>query len=313
MTFITHVAQEKLADSLIIQSALTRNVLKAVEAVAVSTGLRVLGAIEKPLSKDAIAALLHAHANPGGGPVKLDLPAVERAVALRQFKAWFSPILDVATMQVVSAEVTPRWESPERGPFTGTESLAQVVDRAAMPAVSRAVLLGAFASGGLWKQMRWQGSIAVPVDDLLGVPDFWAALPELARKNGVNGTISLVISANRFSDNLAAAAFAIARAAMDGFSVTIRVTDAAGFDGLTRAATCSVVSFPAEWVESQPVAMKHLNDYAGTSRAILQASGVSDSGLLARLGAAGVRRATGPVIGNVASPADTYDSHLAIH
>jgi CheY-like chemotaxis protein len=242
MTFITHVAREHLADSLIIQSGLTQNVLKAVEAVAVTSGLRVLGAVEKPLSRDAISALLYAHANPGAAPARLDAAAVERAAALRQFKAWFSPVLDVSTMQVVAAEASLRWESPERGPFTGRESLQQVIDPAAMPAVCRAVVASAFATGGLWKQMQWPGTLVVDVDDLLGVPDFWSGLFEFAKKNGVNGAVSLGISGERFAADKAGAAFALARAAMDGFQVTLQVNDAAAFEGFTAAASCNTAT-----------------------------------------------------------------------
>src|SRR5512140_760791 len=113
MTFINQLAREKLADSVIIASGLAPGVLKAVEAMAIASGIRVLGAIEKPLRKDALASMLYVHAHPegrtGAGARTPDADAVERAVELGQFRAWFSPVLDVQAMRVVAADVVSRW------------------------------------------------------------------------------------------------------------------------------------------------------------------------------------------------------------
>jgi CheY-like chemotaxis protein len=315
MTFIGHLASEKLADSVIIASGLTKHVLKAVEAVAVASGLRVLGAIEKPLTKEAIASLLHAHSNPSAdapGSV-LDREAAERAVALRQFKAWFAPILDVGAMQVVAVEASPRWEIPKGGVRTGADEVNGALHADAVAPVARAVIQSALATGGLWRQMGWKGGLALPIERVLLADDeFWTWLPSMVKKNGVTGSVSIVLNAELFAQEPARAAFALARSAMDGVTTTIRVRHGDDLAGLAQVASCNVLTCPVEWVDSQPVAMKYMRDLASRMGAAIGATGVSESAALTRLGSAGVRRAQGSAVGPAASSTDTYDSHLAV-
>ncbi len=314
MTFIGHLAKENLTDSVIIASALTRNVLNAVEAVAVASGLRVLGAIEKPLSKEAIASLLFAHMNPAAdaGGATLTRDAAERAVALRQFKAWFEPVLDADTMRVVAVEATARWENPQGDARTGAGDVNASLEADAIAPVARAVILSALASGGLWRQMGWKGEIAIPLQRaLFGDDEFWTWLPPMIVKNGVAGAVSVLIDAALLGQEPQRAAFALARCAMDGIATSIRVRDGDDLALLDRAASSSTLTCPVEWMESRPVELTQLRSHANRLRAVIGVTGVTDRAQLAQLGAAGVRRAQGTAVGAAASQADIYATHLA--
>ena len=227
-------------------------------------------------------------------------------------KAWFEPILDVGTMRVVAAEAVPRWESPQHGTLMGTERLGPMLQPDAEAAMARAVAQSALASGGLWRQMGWRGHIVIPLGSaLLRSDDFWPALSEAIKKNGVTGTTGCVIPGSAFTTDGPRAAFAIARAAMDGVGMTIRVTRAADLDAIGVVAACNVVTCPAGWVDGQPDALNSLRDIAGRIGATVGVTGVTDAAMLAKLGTAGIRRAQGPAIGLPASAADTYEAHLA--
>lgn len=316
MTFISHLAQERLADSVIIASGLAPGVLKAVEAMAVASGVRVLGAIEKPLRKDALASMLYLHEHPaggeGGGVPAIDAAAVERAVELGQFKTWFSPVLDVQSMRVVAADVVARWESPEHGIKVGDEELEFLLELPAAPAVMRSLIQSSLAAGGLWRQMGWSGMLTLP-SGLATVRDsaLWDWLPQTVRKNGANGTVALGIDAAIFARDPARGAFGVARAMMDKYFVNVRLRLPADLDGLKMLAACNVVTCPVEWVEGEPAAMRRVRDFAARFGADVGVSGVDSAAQLARLAGAGIRLAQGYAIGRPASAAETYDSHLA--
>lgn len=316
MTFISHLAHEKLADSVIIASGLAPGVLRAVEAMAIASGMRVLGALEKPLRKDALAGLLHLHEHPArvgasaGAPFEVD--ALERAIELGQFRAWFTPVLDVAFMRTVAADVVPRWESPERGVLLGEVDFAPVFVLPAGPAVVRAVVTAALNAGALWRQMGWAGLLTMPV----GVAatqdgDFWDWFAAAIKKQGAGGSVSVAVSGSLFVDEPARASFAVARAMMDGYHVGIRVQDAAELDALTALAAANVVTCPVAWVEGNAKAMQQVHALVSRVGAELGVSGVDDAAMLGKLARSGVRRAQGLVIGRPASAAETYDTHLA--
>jgi CheY-like chemotaxis protein len=316
MTFISNLAHEKLADSVIIASGLAPGVLKAVEAMAVASGMRVLGALEKPLRKDALAGLLHLHEHPAAAGTSAGMPfeqsAIERAIELGQFRAWFAPVLDVAFMRTVAVDVVPRWESPERGVIMGEADLAPVLALPSGPAVMRAVVAAAFNAGGLWRQMGWTGLLTLPV----GVAatqdaDLWDWLAAAIKKQGAAGTVSLTVTGALFVAEPARAAFAVARAMMDGYHVSVRVQESTELDALSALAAANVVTCPVSWVEGNTSAMDGV--YALVSRigAEIGVSGVDDAALLGKLARAGIRRAQGNVIGRPASAAETYDTHLA--
>lgn len=316
MTFISHLAHEKLADSVIIASGLAPGVLRAVEAMAVASGMRVLGALEKPLRRDALAGLLHLHEYPAEAGASAGMPfepaAIERAIELGQFRTWFTPVLDVTFMRTVAVDVVPRWESPERGVIMGEADLAPVLALPTGPAVMRAVVAAALSAGGLWRQMGWAGLMTMPAS-LAATQDAesWDWLAASIKRQGANGTVSLAVAGALFVADPARASFAVARAMMDGYHVSVRVQEPEELDALSALAAAHVVTCPVRWVEGNASAIKSV--YALVSRigAEIGVNGVDDAAQLGKLSRAGVRRAQGNVIGRPASAAETYDSHLA--
>jgi EAL domain-containing protein (putative c-di-GMP-specific phosphodiesterase class I)/DNA-binding NarL/FixJ family response regulator len=119
MALIRKVAERNLASSLIIMSSLERPLMASVETMAQAYGIRVLGAMEKPVTVKKLQALLalleapskEVHA-PGATPA---FTAEEVAEGLRnnQFEAFFQPKVDVMTRALKGAEALARWRHPE--------------------------------------------------------------------------------------------------------------------------------------------------------------------------------------------------------
>ncbi|MHB8839355.1 MAG: response regulator [Gemmatimonadaceae bacterium] len=317
MTFIGHLAQEHLADSVIIASGLAPGVLRAVEAMAVASGIRVLGALEKPLRKDALDGMLFVHRNPpvpGASPATstLDSLTVERAAELGQFRAWYAPVLDVAFMRTVATEVVPRWESPDRGVVSGDAALGDIFDMPAAPAVMRSIVTAALNAGGLWQQMGWNGVVTMPAG-LAAIRDggFWDWMSDTVRTHGANGTLAVTVDGALFARDPARGAFAVARAMMDGYFLVVRVQEPDEVRALNALAACSVITCPVRWLAEAPAAMERVYEFASRMSAEIGVHGVEDAAMLGRLARASVRRAQGPAVGRPASAAETYDTHLA--
>ena len=314
MTFIRQLAQWKLTDSLIIASGLAPGVLRAVEAVAVASGLRVLGAVSKPLGKDSLASLLHLHRHPQGsaGTGVIDAPAVDRAIALGQFKAWFCPILDVAELHTTAVEVIPRWESTEHGMLVGDEALASVDALESAPAVARAVMQGALSGGALWRQLGWRGTVTIPLGiGALRDEDLLDWLQSHARSSGMTGGgLAISIAAKAFAVDAPRAAFALARALMHGYPITVHVRLRGDLDVLGLLTSCNVITCPASWVTVEPALMRRVRELADRLHADVGVTDLDNAQLLGNLHDADVRYAQGPAVGRAASAAETYDSHL---
>jgi CheY-like chemotaxis protein len=317
MAFINELARERLTDSVIVASAMAPGILKAVEAMAAASGIRVLGAVEKPLSREALEGLLQLHAHPsapraaGGAPAP-DAAAVERATELGQFKPWYRPVLDVTSMRTVSAVVVPRWESPIHGTFEGDDDLDFLNGLPSAAAAMRAIVLAALDASGLWTQLGWNGVITLPPGvSMLHDAAYWDWLAGAVRHHGANGTIAISLNAAQFAAEPARGAFAVARAMVDGYYVSLRVQEPAELDALKKLAACHVVTCPVSWLDANASAMRALHDFASRMGAEIGVSGVDDAAVLGRLTGAGVRRAQGAAVGRPATAAETYDAHLA--
>ncbi|MCX5760310.1 MAG: response regulator [Gemmatimonadetes bacterium] len=314
MTFIRHLARERLTDSLVIISGLAPSVLRAVEAVAVASGLRVLGAVSKPIGKDTLASVLHLHRNPAGSSGadgELDVAEVERGIAMGQFKAWFSPILDLSALHVTGVEVNPRWESTERGILMGPDALAAVDALPAAPAVTRQVIQGALMGGALWRQLGWQGTIVVPLglgalqDE--GLLDWIQAKAKASGMAG--GGLAVSLDAGAFAQDAARASYALARALLHGYPVTVHLRNATDLTALNLLTSCNTVTCPDTWV-AVPDLFKRVVALARRVQADIGVTGLDNAQQLAALHDEKIHTAQGPGVGKPASAAETFDSHL---
>lgn len=112
--FIGHVAQEHLARSIAVVSAMDPALLHTVQVMAQASGLRVLGAVEKPLSPGKLTHILSLYeAQPAGiGPddsIHVDVEQVRKALADGDIVAYFQPQAEFANGKVVGVEALARW------------------------------------------------------------------------------------------------------------------------------------------------------------------------------------------------------------
>lgn len=120
MAFIRHLGEKLPGVPVIIASALDAVLLGSVAKMADAYGVRLLGVIEKPVTRVHLAQLLAAgdserRPRPSPPPPKFSLAEIEAGIRNREFEPFFQPKLDMKTGAVVGAEALARWRHPQQG------------------------------------------------------------------------------------------------------------------------------------------------------------------------------------------------------
>ncbi|MGE8186586.1 EAL domain-containing response regulator [Pseudomonas sp. NPDC086278] len=122
LTFLQKVAVSKQVKSIIICSALSADLRRAVHQLVGLLGLTLLGDVGKPVSGEAVRALLNKHlaAPPversqlAGSPLAR-VDEVRRGLIEEQIQAWYQPKFNLQTGEVCGVEVLSRWLHPFKG------------------------------------------------------------------------------------------------------------------------------------------------------------------------------------------------------
>jgi len=122
MEFIRHLGQANSAASIIISSAKERSLLNSVGKMARAYGVRLLGAIEKPVTLDGLEDQIARHKPPKPQPERafaaapgFSLEQILHGIRQKQFEPFFQPKVGLATGRILGAEALARWRHPEQG------------------------------------------------------------------------------------------------------------------------------------------------------------------------------------------------------
>ncbi len=128
LELLRHVAHSGSRAAVLITSAQELAVLNSVETMCQAYGVRPLGVIEKPVTRDVLAALLQQLKAQASDPAPLspaspssalapafDLDAILHGLGQGQFEAYFQPKCELATGRIVGAEALARWRHPAHG------------------------------------------------------------------------------------------------------------------------------------------------------------------------------------------------------
>lgn len=122
MEFIRHLGELHMGISIIIMSSLDSALITSVEKMARSYGLRLLGAVEKPLFLEQLKKLLVMHQQAQKKTVRataskasFGLDEVLQAVREGQIKLFLQPKVELKTGRLIGAEALARWVHPEQG------------------------------------------------------------------------------------------------------------------------------------------------------------------------------------------------------
>lgn len=122
MEFLRHLGNVRSNISIIVQSALDGALIASVGKMAQAYGLRLLGAVEKPVTLARLEGMILRHETAPLAAKRAATPppgfAIEeilQGVRHKQFEPFFQPKMDFATRRISGAEALARWIHPQHG------------------------------------------------------------------------------------------------------------------------------------------------------------------------------------------------------
>lgn len=197
--FIRALAQFGFDGELVLVSGEHRRIVQAAVRLARAHGLRVLGALNKPVQAEALQALLQqppvpVPRGPGadGTPAWMSRAELERALAQGELHNQYQPKVDLRSGRLAGVETLVRWRHPVHG-LVAPDAFVAFAERENMvQALTHHVLREALAQMRRWDELGLALLVAVNISmDDLDALDFPDRVAEIAQQE--RGTLTRLV------------------------------------------------------------------------------------------------------------------------
>jgi EAL domain-containing protein (putative c-di-GMP-specific phosphodiesterase class I)/CheY-like chemotaxis protein len=118
MEFVRRLGQSGTRTSVILGSALERNLLASVAIMSDAYGINLLGVCEKPLTPAKLLPLISRHQPAQADSARLSNPVftieeIVQGMQNNEFEPFYQPKIDLATGLIKGAEALARWRKPD--------------------------------------------------------------------------------------------------------------------------------------------------------------------------------------------------------
>jgi EAL domain-containing protein (putative c-di-GMP-specific phosphodiesterase class I) len=226
--FIGIVAQERLARSIAVVSAMEPALLHTVQVMAKASGLRVLGCIEKPLTPGKLTTVLSLfETEAGGGAVVSDivvsLDEAREALAHGEILPFFQPQAEFGNGKIIGVEALARWRLAD-GRMVPPAVFVPVMEAGGL--IDELTSLMLVQSCAWWK--RWQArgldlkiSVNVSAHNLTG-PEVADRYEAVLREHGLSPEqVILEITESSVMSDTARGLGMLARLRLKGFGLSV--------------------------------------------------------------------------------------------
>lgn len=226
--FVRCLVDRRYGGDLILVSGENDRMLQSAESLVRAHRTTVLGRLHKPVTREAVAALLGKWAphSPGKSDVAKKVYGVDEvraAIARLELVNYYQPKVEVATGHVKGVEALVRWRHPLDGMVYPDQFIGVAEEHDLIDDLTAVVLRGALAQA-----RRWQGlglalrmSVNVSMDNLrsLNFPDFAAG--QAAAAGVSTDDVVLEVTESRFGKDLKAPLEVLTRLRLKRFSLSI--------------------------------------------------------------------------------------------
>ncbi|WP_374354376.1 EAL domain-containing protein [Thermomonas sp.] len=147
LSFIRRLGEAGVGASLIVTSSLDRPLLDTIETMSAAYGMRLLGAVEKPLSQEQLAELIALHwrakpnpERPRPGAAAFTLDEILAGLRADEFEPFYQPKVELRTGRVKGAEALARWRHPRHGIILPYAFLGLLEDNAQISELTWSIL-----------------------------------------------------------------------------------------------------------------------------------------------------------------------------
>jgi EAL domain-containing protein (putative c-di-GMP-specific phosphodiesterase class I)/CheY-like chemotaxis protein len=230
MELVRHVGERKIAVSIILVSALDGVLLGSAASMTQAYGVKIIGTIEKPATREKLLAVLANYRAPKTGTGRLKSAAFEptpedvlAGIGAAQFEPFFQPIVELATGKVIGAEALGRWRHPTRG-VLGPEAFLPPLARAGfMDELSWIMLALTAMEADRWRNAGLRLLVSVNVSGTsLADPGYADAVTQIVNGQGLEPSeMILELTETEAILNVASALENLTRLRMKGFGLAI--------------------------------------------------------------------------------------------
>ncbi len=226
--FIGLIAQHRLAPAIAVVSAMDAALLHAVQVMAEALGLRVLGSVPKPLSRDRLGQVLNLlESEPVAkvpyAVVETTVEQVRAAFESGQIVAYFQPQAEMHNGKIVSVEALARWVQPDGQVLSAVHF---------MPLVEAHGMIEAFTERMLGLSCEWQQrwstegdrlkvSVNISAQNLTG-PEIADNYERIVRSHGMRPPdVVLEVTESALMSDTARGLAMLARLRLKGFGLSV--------------------------------------------------------------------------------------------
>ena len=196
--FLRNLVNRGYAGNLLLLSGEGSRILQAAARLADEQGMRLLGALEKPVDLETLRQRLEdAEPKPRAEPKpirKIYSPGqIQQAIAQRQLICLYQPKVSLADGSLAGVESLVRWRHPQDGLILPDQFIAVAEDNGLMDVLTRTVLIEAVDQAARWRKAGLNIKVAVNISmDNLRSLDFPDLVVQVLRHAGV-GAENLVL------------------------------------------------------------------------------------------------------------------------
>jgi EAL domain-containing protein (putative c-di-GMP-specific phosphodiesterase class I) len=230
MELVRRIGQRRLPVGVILVTALTGDLLQSAATMTNAYGVQLIGAIEKPPTREKLFALLTRFRAPepsqGAQAAAGYLPTTEEVLngfGAAQFVPHFQAIVDLASGNVVGAEALARWDHPVHG-VLGPEIFIPPLARAGyLDELSWIMLALAAMEARSWREAGLRTTVSVNVSATsLADPGYAESVTEIVSMHGIEPSqMILELTETEAVMNVAAALENVTRLRMKGFGLAV--------------------------------------------------------------------------------------------
>lgn len=189
--FIRYLVERQFTGSLILVSGEDERMLKTTERLVQAHKIAVLGYLQKPVTPDALLAMLTQWSPPSkAAPAKprktYSSDDIRLAIVRSELVNYYQPKVSVATGTVIGVETLVRWQHATDGLVFPNQFITVAESSGLINELTRLVLLNAFNQAKRWQQSGVDLRVAVNVSmDNLASLDFQDLVVDLATQVGI--------------------------------------------------------------------------------------------------------------------------------
>ncbi|HEX6245518.1 MAG TPA: EAL domain-containing response regulator [Polyangiales bacterium] len=228
IALLHHIAADRLAEAIIIASALDPALICTVEEMARTYGLQVLGAVEKPLTRRKLADMLQRFtgrdtAVPTPEPQLMPLAELAEAVEFSQLVPYVQPKVSLSTRKCLGVEALVRWNHPTRGVLCPASFISVAENTPVMHGLTWLMLEKSIAALRSWGKEAWPLSVSVNFSaDVVGRAGVVERIAEVVTRSSLEpANLVVEVTESTLARDAAQLLETLARLRLRGFGLSI--------------------------------------------------------------------------------------------